>query len=41
MAYSKKKDFKTALTMINECLFAKPNYPEANGLKQQILSALK
>jgi tetratricopeptide (TPR) repeat protein len=41
LAYSKKKDFKTALTMINECLFAKPNYPEANKLKQQILSALK
>ncbi|MGD0591240.1 MAG: SGNH/GDSL hydrolase family protein [Bacteroidota bacterium] len=41
LAYSKKKDFKTALTMINECLFAKPNYPEANNLKQQILSALK
>jgi len=41
LAYSKKKDFKTALTMINECLFAKPNYPEAAKLKQQILSALK
>jgi lysophospholipase L1-like esterase len=41
LAYSKKKDFKTALTIINECLFAKPNYPEANNLKQQILSALK
>jgi lysophospholipase L1-like esterase len=41
LAYSKKKDFKTALTMINECLFAKPNYPEANNLKRQILSALK
>jgi tetratricopeptide (TPR) repeat protein len=41
LAYSKKKDFKTALTMINECLFAKPNYPEANNLKQQIVSALK
>ena len=41
LAYSKKKDFKTALTMINECLSAKPNYPEANSLKQQILSVFK
>jgi lysophospholipase L1-like esterase len=41
LAYSKKKDFKTALTLINECLFVKQNYPEANNLKQQILSALK
>jgi len=41
LAYSKKKDFKTALTFINECLLAKPNYPEANSLKQQILNQLK
>jgi tetratricopeptide (TPR) repeat protein len=41
LAYSKKKDFKTALSMIHECLFAKPNYPEANNLKQDILRALK
>ena len=41
LAYSKKKDFKTALTFINECLLAKPNYPDANSLKQQILNQLK
>jgi len=41
LAYSKKKDFKTALTKINECLSAKPNYPEAYNLKRQIVSALK
>jgi tetratricopeptide (TPR) repeat protein len=41
LAYSKKKDYKTALTMINGCLFAKPNYPGARSLKQQIVSALK
>jgi tetratricopeptide (TPR) repeat protein len=40
-AYLKRKDFKTALTMINECLLAKRNYPEANNLKQQILIQLK
>ena len=41
LAYSKKKDFKTALTVINQCLTAKQNYPEANNLKQQILNQLK
>jgi len=41
LAYSKKKDFKTALTLINECLISNPNYPEANNLKQQILNQLK
>ena len=41
LAYSKKKDFKTALTLINQCLTANPNYPEANNLKQQILNQLK
>ena len=41
LAYSKKKNFKTALTIIHECLVAKPNYPEANNLKQQLVSALK
>ena len=41
LAYSQKKDFKTALAKINECLSAKPNYPEAYNLKRQILSALK
>jgi len=38
LAYSKKGDFKTALTIINECLIANPNYPEAKNLKQVILN---
>ena len=41
LAYSQKKDFKAALAMIQKCLSVKPNYPEANKLKQQILNALK
>jgi len=41
LAYSKKKDFKTALTIINKCLTVNPNYPEAENLKQQILNQLK
>ncbi len=41
LAYSQKKDFKTALSMINECLIANPNYSEANKLKQQILNQIK
>jgi tetratricopeptide (TPR) repeat protein len=41
LAYSKKKDFKTALTLINEYLTANPNYPEALKLKQEILNQLK
>lgn len=41
LAYFQTKDFKAALAMIQKCLLVKPNYPEANGLKKQILSALK
>ena len=41
LAYSKKKDFETALTFINQCLIVNPKYPEANNLKQQILNQLK
>ena len=41
LAYSKKKDFNSALTFINECLNVNPNYPEANNLKQQLLIQLK
>ena len=41
LAYFKKKDFKTALAFINECLKVNPNYPEANNLKQHILNQLK
>ena len=40
LAYSKKKDFKTALTIIDECLMANPNYPGAEDLKHQILHYL-
>jgi tetratricopeptide (TPR) repeat protein len=41
LAYSKKEDFITALTLINKCLIANPNYPDANNLKRQILNQLK
>ncbi|MGE5861926.1 MAG: GDSL-type esterase/lipase family protein, partial [Ignavibacteria bacterium] len=41
LAYSKKKDLKTALTFINKCLSVNPNYPEANYLNQHILNQLK
>ena len=40
LAYSKKKDFKTALTLINQCITANPNYPQAKNLRQQILNRL-
>jgi len=41
LAFSKKKDFKMALGIINECLFVNPNYLEAHKLKQQILHQAK
>jgi tetratricopeptide (TPR) repeat protein len=41
LAYYKKKDFETALTLIKKCLAVDTNYPEANNLKQQILNELK
>jgi lysophospholipase L1-like esterase len=41
LAYSKKEDFKSALSSINKCLIANQNYPEAKNLKQQILNHLK
>ena len=41
LAYSKKNDFKSALSIINKCLIVNRNYPEANNLKQQILNQLK
>ena len=40
LAYSKKKDCKTALTLINQCITANPNYPQAKNLRQQILNRL-
>ena len=41
LAYSKKKDYKNALDMINKCLVLNPKYLAANNLKQQILNQLK
>ena len=41
LAYSKKNDFQSALTVINKCLIVKPHYPKASNLKQQILNRLK
>ncbi|MGA8265429.1 MAG: GDSL-type esterase/lipase family protein [Ignavibacteriaceae bacterium] len=41
LAYSKKKDYKNALDMINKCLVLNPNYPGANNLKRQIQNQLK
>jgi tetratricopeptide (TPR) repeat protein len=41
LAYSKKRDFKTAFSFIDKCLIADPNYPEANNLKKQILDQIK
>lgn len=40
LAYSKRKDFKRALTIINECLIADSNYPGVKDLKHQILNHL-
>ena len=41
LAYSKKKDFKPALTLINKCLIVNPDYPGANNLKLHIVNQLK
>jgi lysophospholipase L1-like esterase len=41
LAYSKKKDLKAALEMINKCLIVEPKYPKADNLKQQIMNLLK
>jgi len=38
LAYSKRKDFNTALTMIDECLTMDRNDTEANKLRREILS---
>jgi lysophospholipase L1-like esterase len=40
-AYLNKKDFKKALTIINECLNVNSGYPEASNLKQQIMNQIK
>ena len=38
-AYSIKKDYQTALQMINRCLQVEPNYSMAKDLQQQLLNA--
>ncbi len=40
-AYLKKKDFKSALGLINKCLIENPHYPGANELKKQMLNLSK
>lgn len=40
-AYLKKKDFKSALGMIDKCMMENANYPGANELKKQILGRSK
>ncbi len=40
-AYSIKKDYQTALQMINRCLQIEPNYAMAKGLQQQLLNATR
>ncbi|MBT8391638.1 MAG: hypothetical protein KJO48_07730 [Ignavibacteria bacterium] len=39
-AYSMKKDYKTALEMINLCLQLEPDYAMAKNLQQQLLNAI-
>ncbi len=39
-AYSQKKDYQTALNIVNKCLGIDPNYPQANNLKQQLTQAV-
>jgi tetratricopeptide (TPR) repeat protein len=41
LAYTQKKDFQTALRLINQCVFINPKHQEANNLKRQILNHLK
>ena len=40
-AYSIKKDYKTALQMINRCLQIEPNYSMARNLQEQLINATK
>jgi len=40
-AYSIKKDYQTALQMINRCLQIEPNYSMAKDLEQQLINALR
>ena len=40
-AYSIKKDYQTALDLINRCLEIEPNYLQAKDLQKQLINALK
>jgi len=40
-AYSIKKDYQTALQMINRCLQIEPNYSRAKDLQQQLINATR
>lgn len=40
-AYSKKQDFKKALSIVNRCLTINPNYKEAQNLKSQLKAIVK
>jgi len=40
-AYSIKKDYKTALQMVNRCLQIEPNYAMAKDLQQQLINATR
>ena len=40
-AYSKKKDYQSALNTINACLSVNPNYPQADNLRQQLMQVVK
>ena len=40
-AYSIKKDYQTALQMINRCLQIEPNYSMAKDLQQQLINATR
>ncbi len=40
-AYSIKKDYNTALQMINRCLQIEPNYSMAKNLQQQLINATR
>ncbi len=39
-AYSQKKNYQSALNAINQCLGIDPKYPQANNLKQQLLTVI-
>jgi tetratricopeptide (TPR) repeat protein len=40
-AYSMKKDYQTALQIVNRCLEIEPNYLQAIGLQKQLINMLK